>query len=141
MASPEFIKIPLKTLSPERELDSQFFVSDSEDKIGFYRATKLLGTGSFSRVKLGYDTRKESKIGLNHGSQSDGKLHVQDLVAIKMIDKKILKGSEILRMSVGREVEVMRVRRIFFFFSFSLRRVWGGFLLDYGSNDSYEMLG
>lgn len=63
------------------------------DLVGEYTLEKLLGKGAFSRVAL---ARRKGK-----GSG--------ELVALKMIAKKSWEGNERMRISVVREVEVLKV--------------------------------
>lgn len=56
-----------------------------------YKLIKTIGSGSFSKVKLAVEVATNKQ------------------VAVKLIDKKMLKGSESLRLSLGREVEVMKL--------------------------------
>lgn len=55
-----------------------------------YHIFDLIGSGAFAQVKRGLDAKERLP------------------VAVKMIDKAVLKKSETLRLAVGREIEVMK---------------------------------
>jgi serine/threonine protein kinase len=61
------------------------------DRIGDYLIARLLGKGAFSRVAL---------------AEKEG-----EQVALKLIERKSCEGNERMRISVLREVEVLKVSR------------------------------
>lgn len=74
------------------------------DVLGDFVVEKLLGKGSFSRVALA--SRRKGK-----GKDSGGEREREgEMVALKMIARKSHEGNERMRISVVREVEVLKVR-------------------------------
>lgn len=97
------------TLRDEKEELEEDREPEKGDKIGEWEVVKLLGKGSFSRVALARSRSKK-----NVDSKED------ELVALKMILRKSYEGNERMRISVVREVEVLKVRSFILPFSFLL---------------------
>lgn len=87
-------------------LSEDDFETDSATKpgelVGQFVVVKLLGKGAFSRVALA--SRK--------GKEREEEGIVGELVALKMITKRSYEGNERMRISVVREVEVLKVGRV-----------------------------
>lgn len=91
-------------LSPDDESEADP-APKAGDTIGSFTVVKLLGKGAFSRVALATRKGKEREI----AAGDEGK--AGELVALKMIAKRSYEGNERMRISVVREVEVLKVRR------------------------------
>ena len=75
------------------------------ESIGAFTVVKLLGKGAFSRVALATRKGKEREVDGDEGEKAG------ELVALKMIAKRSYEGNERMRISVVREVEVLKVSR------------------------------
>lgn len=69
--------------------------------VGAYRIVRILGKGAFSRVALASRKGKEREV--------DPTGPPDELVALKMIARRSYEGNERMRISVVREVEVLKV--------------------------------
>ncbi|CAG8434475.1 7364_t:CDS:2 [Scutellospora calospora] len=93
-------------------------LANYSELIGHYAVLKLIGTGSFSEVKLAIDLKNCRE------------------VAIKMISLKGMQDNECLRTGVSREVEILETPT---HLCLVLEYVPGGELFDY-VNDYYEKI-
>lgn len=107
---PPHIDLPTSTLAPGQDRTSPLTPSMDDppplrlsleesvpsrgDMIGEYRIERLLGNGAFSRVALARSTDSVTQSGL---------------VALKLITVKSYDGNERMRVSVVREIDVLRV--------------------------------
>lgn len=93
---------PPSPLTPSMEDPPSLIAGDDGDKLapgdllGEYRIEKMLGKGAFSRVALGRRTVTDKTSG-------------GELVALKLIAVKSYEGNERMRISVVREVDVLKV--------------------------------
>ncbi|GAA6062175.1 hypothetical protein JCM10212_005130 [Sporobolomyces blumeae] len=79
------------------------------DRLGMYRVVRVLGRGAFSKVAL---ARMASSSG-SHGGDADRDRDADaesrgGEVALKLLERKVCEGNERMRISVLREVEVLK---------------------------------
>lgn len=98
---------------PITRAESPMYSSDPEDEVNElkpetclnneYTIERQIGTGAFSKVVL---VRRDQPL--------DAKGKAKELLAVKMIDRKTVEQNDRMRISVLREVEVLKVRFINF---------------------------
>lgn len=79
------------------------------ERIGEFEVHRLLGKGAFSRVALAQWKGKGRE-----GEQDEYKGE-RGVVALKLITRESYEGNDRMRISVEREVEVLKVRFVFLF--------------------------
>ena len=104
LPSPSDERIP-GGLTPEDESGADP-APKSGEVIGAFTVVKLLGKGAFSRVALATRKGKEREIDVEGGKAGE-------LVALKMIAKRSYEGNERMRISVVREVEVLKASSLY----------------------------
>ncbi|GAA6016884.1 hypothetical protein JCM10207_007836 [Rhodosporidiobolus poonsookiae] len=107
-SAPSRSRSPRKPRAPpaaaEEDDDADLPVPQRGDRLGEYAVERLLGRGAFSRVALARRRAERSeRRGAGGGEGQEG-----ELVALKLVARKTCEGNERMRISVLREVEVLK---------------------------------